>query len=431
MADAAILGTPARFRTNRATLATFLLLIVYALNQLDRQILNILAEAIAKDLDLSDAQIGIMTGLSFALFYTALGVPLARYADDRRTDRVTLISACLAVWSLMTACCGLAQNFFQLLAARVGVACGEAGGTPASTSLIADLVPVDKRARAMAVMGLGLSLGSLLGLAIGGVLLDAFGWRVALFAAGVPGLVLAALFRFVIRDPRMLDRTIDPGAKPKPSLGEVLREMADSRAFRWLMVSSCATAFFGYGKQVWQIIYLMRTHDLSAGTIGVTLGISAGLLGMLGVWVGGWLGDRYGSKDPRHYMTASIVGGLLTVPILLTGYSTNNSTLAVAMLAIPPFLTGLGYAPTVATIQGLVRPQSRAMAMSVKLLIQTLIGLGLAPFSFGLLSDALKPIAGEDSVRWVLLCAVPLMLLGVLGDWRASLHMRRELAHQS
>jgi MFS family permease len=266
---------------------------------------------------------------------------------------------------------------------------------------------------------------------IGGVISDAFGWRVSLFAAAIPGLILAAVFRYLIRDPRKLDLTAEANSKPRPKLTEVLREIARSRAFLWLMVSSCATSFFGYGKQVWQIIYLMRTHDLSAGTIGVTLGISAGLLGISGVWIGGWLGDRFGSKNPRHYLTASIIGGLITVPVLTIGYATDNTALAVVMLALPPFLTGLGVASTFATIQGLVPPHSRAMAMSIKLLIQTLVGLGLGPLTFGLLSDSLKPLAGEDSVRWVLLCAVPLMLIGVLGDWRASAHMKRELIYYS
>lgn len=430
MADAGLMGVTTRPQVERAKLAIFLLLIIYTLNLLDRQILNILADPISKELGLSDTQIGTMTGLSFALFYTALGVPLARYADNQRRDRVTLISVCLAAWSLMTALCGLAQNFVQLLGARVGVAAGEAGCTPAATSLIADLVPADRRARAMAVMGLGIPFGSLLGMGIGGVLSDAYGWRVALFAAGLPGLIIAVLFRFFIRDPRMMNLAKKKESEAKAGLGEVLRELWESRAFRWIMVSSCATTFFGYGKAVWQIIYLIRSHDLSPGTVGLTLGIATGILGMCGTWVGGWLGDRYGSKDPRYYLTASIVGGLVAVPVLVIGYTTDNPVVAVAMLAIPSFLTGLGFAPTFAVIQGLVRPQSRAMAMSVKLLIQTLIGLGFGPLTFGILSDALKPIAGADSVAWVLLCAVPLMLVGALGDWRASAHMKRELVHQ-
>jgi predicted MFS family arabinose efflux permease len=415
----------------RARVAVFLLLLIYTLNLLDRQILNILADPISKELDLSDTQIGVMTGLSFALFYTALGIPLARLADNQKADRVTLISVCLAVWSGMTALCGLAQNFYQLLACRVGVAAGEAGCTPAATSLITDLVPPHQRARAMGILGLGVPLGSLLGMLLGGLISDAYGWRTALLVAGVPGILIALLFRFVIRDPRMYRVTSEADTLPKVKLGEVLREITASRAFMWMLVGSCATTFFGYGKAVWQIVYLIRSHGFSPGEVGMTLGVSVGILGMAGTWLGGWLGDRYGSKDPRHYLTASIIGGLITVPVLIIGYTTNSPSVAVVMLAIPAFMTGLGFGPTFATIQGLVRPQSRAMAMSLKLLVQALVGLGLGPFLFGMLSDALKPIAGADSVAWVLLCGVPLMLVGAFGDWRASQHMKRELRYHT
>jgi MFS family permease len=239
------------------------------------------------------------------------------------------------------------------------------------------------------------------------------------------------MLRYLVRDPRIVNPNRQASTEPKAKLGEVLREIASSRAFVWMLIGSCATTFLGYGKAVWQIIYLIRSHDLSPSMVGVTLGVSGGVLGMAGTWLGGWLGDRYGSKNPRHYLTASIVGGLVTVPVMVIGYTTHNATVAIVMLAIPSFMTALGFAPTFSTIQGLVRPQSRAMAMSIKLLVQMIVGLGLGPLAFGMLSDALKPIAGEDSVSWVLLCAVPLMLVGVLGDWQASRHMKRELAYHT
>lgn len=244
MSDEGMAPRPVRPTVRRARAAIFLLLLIYTLNLLDRQILNILAEPISKDLLLSDTQIGVMTGLSFALFYTMMGIPLARLADDQRADRVTLVSVCLTVWSGMTALCGLAQNFWQLLGFRVGVASGEAGCTPAATSLITDLVPTQRRARAMGILGLGVPLGSLLGMLAGGLISDAHGWRTALLVAGLPGLMIAALFRFLIRDPRRL--RLHAGSSemlPKVALGEVLREIAASRAFVWMLVGSCATTF--------------------------------------------------------------------------------------------------------------------------------------------------------------------------------------------
>lgn len=180
----------------------WILMLVYVLNFLDRQIVVILADPISRDLELSDTQIGLLTGLAFALFYTLLGIPIARYADNSRTNRVGLISISLAVWSGMTAVCGLAQNFAQLAFARVGVGVGEAGCTPAAHSLIADSVPSDKRSSAIAFYGLGIPIGSLLGLMIGGALNDAYGWRTAFTVVAVPGLLMAVLLPYILREPR-------------------------------------------------------------------------------------------------------------------------------------------------------------------------------------------------------------------------------------
>jgi MFS family permease len=417
------------FSQGRIRAALWLLMLCYMFNFIDRQIVNILAEPIGKELGLSDTQIGMMTGLSFAFFYTVLGIPLARFADRPQTNRVALISCCLALWSSMTALGAGAQNFTHMLLARIGVGAGEAGCTPAATSLITDLVPPQRRARAMAFYGIGLPIGSLLGLAIGGTVSDALGWRAALLIVGLPGLILAAIVFTVIREPRKELAALKLQQAPAPPLGEVLREITGSRAFMWMLIGSSASAFLAYGKGVWQIVYLIRTHDLSPGAVGVGLGIASGLLGMCGTWLGGYLGDRFGSKNPRHYMTAPILGALAAVPMLAIAYTTDNTPLAIALIAVPALLNGLGFGPTFATIQGLVRPQSRAMAVSIKLFVQTLVGLGLGPLVFGMISDAIKPIAGEDSVRWVLLFAVSLLFVGAFGDWRASLNMKRELRY--
>jgi predicted MFS family arabinose efflux permease len=178
------------------------LLVVYVLNFLDRQIVNILAEPIRRDLDLSDTQIGLMTGIAFAAFYTFLGIPIARFADKPTTNRVGLIAGALVIWSGMTALCGQAQSFLQLLLARIGVGVGEAGCSPAAHSLIADLAPPEKRASAMAIYALGIPVGTLLGMLIGGLLADAYGWRMAFVVVGLPGVLLAGAVILLLRDPR-------------------------------------------------------------------------------------------------------------------------------------------------------------------------------------------------------------------------------------
>jgi predicted MFS family arabinose efflux permease len=416
---------------DRVGLAIVLLMLIYTFNFIDRQILNVLAEPIARELQLSDTQIGLMTGLSFALFYTLLGIPLARFTDRPTTDRVWLISACLALWSGMTAVSAAAGNFYHLLLARIGVAAGEAGCTPAATSLIADLAPRERRARAMAFYGLGLPIGTLFGLTLGGLIADAWGWRAAFLVVGLPGIALAVVFAGLVRDPRARVALAERRTRAIEGapLGEVLREIAGSKAFMWMLVGSSAGAFLSYGKGVWQIVFLIRTHDLSPGQVGLWIGLASGVFGILGTWLGGWLADRYGAKDPRHYLTAPIIGALITFPLLIAAYTVSDWRLALALMAVPYLLSGLSFGPTFAAIAGLVRPQSRAMAVSVKLFVQTIVGLGLGPLALGALSDALKPLAGDDSVRWVLLAVVSLTLVSAWGDWIARRHIRREMVH--
>ncbi|WP_310496482.1 MFS transporter, partial [Sandarakinorhabdus sp.] len=232
------------------------LLLVYIFNFLDRQIVSILAEPIKRDLGLSDTQLGLMTGLAFALFYAVLGVPIARWADRPGSDRVGLIAASLVVWSGMTALCGLAQNFTQLLLARIGVGVGEAGCTPAAHSLITDAVPASRRATAIAFYGLGIPIGTLLGTIIGGSLADAFGWRRAFLVVGLPGVALALFVWFALRDPRKrLTAAQSAAAPPRLAAMAALRQLAQSRAYLLIMLASGLVAFLSYGKGVWALIY--------------------------------------------------------------------------------------------------------------------------------------------------------------------------------
>jgi len=259
--------------------AMWLLLMVAVLNYLDRQILNILAEPIRKDLGLTDTQLGLLGGMAFALFNTVLGVPLARLADNPKTTRVGLIAGCLALWSAMTALCGLPQNFMQLLLARIGVGVGEAGCTPAAHSLITDMVPREKHASSIAFFGIGGPLGSLLGMILGGVISDLLGWRAAFMIVGAPGLLLALfLFAFLKEPRRVIKSATSAGAVTSPALTlrKAVAEVASSRAYRYLAVAGCFSAFLTYGKSMWQAVLFIRIHGLSAGQTGVWLGAAAG-----------------------------------------------------------------------------------------------------------------------------------------------------------
>ena len=405
-----------------------ILLVVYIFNFLDRQIVNILAEPIRRDLNISDTQIGLLTGIAFALFYTVLGLPIARYADRPGTDRAKLIAGALAIWSGMTALCGLAQNFGQLLLARVGVGVGEAGCTPAAHSLIADSVPPERRASALAFYALGIPIGSLLGMLIGGILADTIGWRKAFLFVGTPGLLLAIVVMLLLRDPRR-KRVLDARKPVVPVLGmgAAIKSLLLSRTYVLLLAAGSAASFLSYGKGTWTTIFFQRTHGLSASEVGFWFGIGGGIAGIAGTILGGWLADRFGRTDRRHVMTAPAIGMAIAAPMAYAAYFMTDWRLALLLLLLPTLLNSLYYGPTYSSAQGLVPLQARAMASAALLFCQNLIGLGLGPLFFGMLSDWFKPMAGEESVRWVLYGAAWLGLIPAFFFWRCSLRLNDDL----
>jgi MFS transporter, Spinster family, sphingosine-1-phosphate transporter len=417
--------------SRHARITLWMLLVVYILNFLDRQIVNILAEPIRRDLGLSDTQLGLLTGLAFALFYAVLGVPIARYADRPRTNRVGLISVSLALWSGMTALCGLAQNFVQLLLARVGVGVGEAGCTPAAHSLISDTVPREKRASAIAFYGLGIPVGGLMGMVIGGQLADLLGWRQAFLIVGLPGILVAILFWWLVREPRRHGSiTMTSEAPQAASFAQAWGEIRSSKAFLPLTIAAATVAFLGYGKSTWTTIFFIRSFGLTPGEVGLWLGLVYGAAGIIGTWAGGWLADRYGKRDPKHYLTGPAISMLVAAPLLYFSYSASDWRIALLLIFLPTIANTLYYGPAYACAQGLVSPRARAVAASLIIFAQNLIGLGLGPLFFGMLSDYFRPVAGEDSVRWVLYGAAFLGVVPAFFFWRASRHLAAEMRRE-
>ncbi len=410
----------------------WILLIVYIFNFIDRQIVNILAEPIARDLDLSDTQIGLMTGLAFALFYTVLGLPIASYSDRPGTHRPRLIAIALTTWSAMTALCGLASNFVQLLLARIGVGVGEAGCTPPAHSLISDMVPPEKRSSALAFYALGIPVGTLLGMMIGGFLADWVGWRRAFLVVGLPGVAMALVVVLFLKEPRRAagfasaSATTTPQSSMLAAMGSVLK----SQAFVLLLAAGSAAAFLSYGKTTWTTIFFQRTHGMTPGEVGLWFGIVNGAAGIAGTVLGGWLADRYGATNRRHVLTAPAIGMAVAVPIALLAYQMSDWRAALALLFLPTLLNSLYYGPTYSAAQGLVTLRQRAIAAATLLFFQNLIGLGLGPLFFGMLSDLLEPSYGGDSVRYVLYGAAFLGLVPAFFFWRCSLRLNEELDRQ-
>jgi predicted MFS family arabinose efflux permease len=309
----------------------------------------------------------------------------------------------------------------------VGV--GEAGCAPSSHALITDSVEPHRRASAIAFFGLGIPIGGLLGMVVGGTLNDTFGWRTAFLFAAIPGLLLAVIVPFLIRDPRLkAGRTVDANASvERLSFKAAMQEILGSRAYIHLLIAASFTAFLSYGKSVWVTVLFMRNHGLSASETGFWLGITSGIATMIGTWAGGALAEKFGRTNRRHILTAPAVGMVLAAPMLYFAYAATDWKAALALLFVPSLLNYLYYGPCYSTAHSLVTPQARAVSTSIMMFGQNLIGLGLGPLFFGMLSDALKPVAGAESVRWVLYGAAWFGLIPAFFWWRSSLRLNAEM----
>lgn len=423
----------------------WILLAVYVLNFLDRQILNILAEPIKRELHLSDAQLGLLTGLAFAIFYTLLGLPIARLAD--RANRVRIIGVSLAVWSFFTAMCGLAQNYLQLFLLRVGVGVGEAGCSPPSQSLISDYFPREERASALGFYAMGVPIGTMGGLAFGGLIADAFGWRWALVFAGIPGLVLALIVMLTIKEPReAIARNIAAQAEAALPWREALAELHSKRSFWWASLGASFSALVSYGHTAFFASFFLRNHgqDISnfaarfseftganvqtTGFLGITLGLVIGLSGLLGSLIGGRMCDHYGRKDSRAFVTLPGIALLLGIPFALAAFFAGNTILALLMVGPQVFLKSFWYGPVFALAQSVVSPRSRATAAAVLLMMFNLVGLGFGPLILGLMSDQFAISFGEaDGLRWAMASSAILGLLGTASFMMARRTIRADL----
>jgi predicted MFS family arabinose efflux permease len=381
-----------------------MLVVVYVFNFLDRQIVTILAEPIKNDLGLNDTQIGLMTGLAFALFYTVLGIPLARLAD--RANRVSIISVALVIWSGMTALCGAAQNFVQLLAARIGVGVGEAGCSPPAHSLIADYYPPEKRASALSIYALGIPIGSILGLLAGGWIAEFYGWRTAFYLVGLPGIVLALLFRLTVREPpRGMSEGGTAAAAAQPALGDTLRTLLGNRTLVHIAMGGALTSFVGYGLGQWLPAYFMRIHGMGIAETATYFGLVVGVASAIGTFLGGAIADRLAVRDRRVYAWLPAAGVLLAFPFYVAAMLSNNPYLSIAILVVPSLLNSLWLGPAFGTVQNLAPMRMRALASAILLFILNIIGLGLGPFLVGVLSDLLSGPFPGDSLRYAILIA--------------------------
>ncbi|HSG88492.1 MAG TPA: MFS transporter [Pseudomonadales bacterium] len=405
-----------------------ILVVTYTFNFIDRQILGVLVEPIRLELGVSDTAMGLLTGLGFAIFYTLMGVPIARFAD--RSNRRNLIAGAVGVWSLFTAAQGLATSYWQLLAFRIGVGVGEAGCSPPAHSMLSDYYPPNARATALGIYSLGIPVGILFGFFVGGWMNEFFGWRVAFFVVGIPGLLLALVIRFTIKEPPrgMSEQrgAIDPDVA-QPSIGRVFRYLLARRSFIHMAIGGGLAAFVGYGLISWAAAFLARTHEMSSGEIGTWLGLIFGIPGGIGIALGGRLADKFGEKDSRWYLWVVAAALVVCFPAGLGVYFSDDATIALLFLIIPVMLGNFYQATTFAQTQTLVGLRMRSVAAAMLLFMLNIIGLALGPSVVGAVSDLLAPSYGDDSLRWALMICSAGNLWAAFHYWRAGIHFPHDL----
>lgn len=384
-------------------LTLILLLIVYILNFLDRQILSILKDPIAAELHLNDAQTGWLGGLPFALFFSVLALPAARWAD--RGSRVWLMTGALALWSAFTALCGLAGGYAQLFLARMGVGVGEAGGVAPAYALIADLYPPSRRARAMSVYNLGIPIGGAAGILFGGLMAARVDWRWAFILTGLAGVAVAPVFRLLAREP---ERSAEAAA---PSLTQTARDLARRPAF-WLMALGASSAsLVGYGFLYWFPSFLARSLSMDLSSRSVLFSAAFLISGLIGIGGSGWLADRLGPARRSAYALIPAAALLIAAPLYALAVMAHTPRQAFLLILTPQALGLMWLSPVLTAVQHMAPVRARAQASAVFLLINTLIGLILGPYFFGKVSDLLKASCGADSIKWAFVIGLVFYLL--------------------
>lgn len=402
------------------------LVVVYVLNLLDRNLMSMLLVSVKRDLGVSDSLMGLLVGPAFAVLYTVAGIPIARLAD--RYSRRLVLAIGLAVWSMATAASGLVRSYAQMALARVAVGVGEASASPCAYSLISDVFPPERRASAIAIYHSGASIGIFAGMALGGVLNDTLGWRNAFLAVGLPGALFALVVRFWLPEPRRgAADAIEDSGEP-PALFEVLRYLLRLRSFRHVLAAASLYSITSYAMITWSPAFMERVFDLSPGEFGTQLGLVIGVAGVIGALAAGFVADALARRDARWLVWIAASGGVAVLPCLVAFAASPTATLA--LLALFPANVFNAWFPSLsqAVGQGVARLRMRALASATLLFAINIVGLGLGPWLIGISNDLLAPTYGDEAIRYSLGGVGAVNLWGAAHSLLAARDLRSDLA---
>lgn len=402
-----------------------LLFVVYTFNFIDRQIIGILAAPIQRELGANDAEMGLLGGLAFALFYTGLGIPIAWLAD--RWSRTWIMTVALTLWSGFTALSGLAMTYTQLFLARMGVGVGEAGGVAPAYSLISDYFPPRERARALAIYSFGIPIGSAAGIALGGIVASLVDWRVAFIVVGAAGVLIAPIFRLFVREPERGRYDAKPaGDAKRAGFFEALGVVARKPSFWLLSFGASCSSIMGYGSFFWIPSFLQRSYgfDLQQAAFFYSSILLIG--GVIGVWLGGFFGDKLGEKRRAMFALVPATAWILAAPCYALGLLSPSPTAAFFLFLAPTALGLVWLGPVIAAVQHLAPAHMRTTASASFLFINNLIGIGFGTWALGKLSDLLSAQFAEESLRYSILAGTGFYVLAALLYLVASTRLQRD-----
>lgn len=410
----------------RRRIALTMLFLVGTINFVDRQLLSILVEPVRAELDFTDTQFGLLTGLAFALFYAAMGVPVAMLAD--RWNRIKLIGIACVVYSGFTMACGMVSNFWQLALMRFGVGAGEAGGTAPSLSVLADYYPPAERPFAIGLLTLNGPFGVFVGAAFGAWAAANIGWRGAFMVIGAIGIAFVPVMLWLVREPARGQMDREKMADEAIPFSQSLAMFIRRRSLRLLLIGSALAAFVSYGMLNWIPAFLMRTQKMPLEAMATYYAPAAGITFGIGILGGGWLVSQRAKISPRAYGSIPALASLLLIPTFIMALMADSWQISLALLLIPMAACTVYVPPALALVQNLTPPRSRATAAALLLLVFNIVGLGLGPVFTGVLSDMLKPSLGDDSLRWALMGLVPVAAAAGLAQFSMTRHLERDFA---